>query len=155
MTEPEPQQPDEQIGYLLVRLAHTLSRRWTHDLAAHGLTARQHGVLAALAAQPGISAGALARTVMITAQGMGQLLTGLQQRGLVARQEPTGRGRPAHLTVTGEGHRILAEVRPIIEAHNSPATLGLTDDDAALLRTLLRRVHAATGDAEDPTVDGA
>jgi len=140
-------QPEDQIGYLLVRLAHTLSRHWTEDLAAHGLTARQHGVLAALAAQPGISAGALARTVMITAQAMGELLAGLEQRGLVARQPPAGRGRPAQLTLTGRGHRVLAEVQPITHAHNSPAALGLSDDEAAHLRVLLRQVLAATAGA--------
>lgn len=140
MKQPTQPQPEDQIGYLVVRLAHTLSQRWTHDLAAHGLTARQHGVLAALAAQPGISAGALARTVMITAQGMGELLVGLQQRGLVERRPPSGRGRPAQLTLTEHGHRVLAAVQPITEAHNHPTALGLTDHDAAHLRVLLQRV---------------
>lgn len=144
MTEQEHRRPEDQIGYLLVRLAHRLSRRWTHDLAAHRLTARQHGVLAALAAQPDITAGALARVVMITPQSMGELLSGLQERGLVHRQPPAGRGHPARLHLTDDGRLVLAAVRPVTDAHNSPDALGLTDDQAAQLRELLHRVLAAT-----------
>lgn len=156
MTEPARSQPppEDQIGYLLVRIAHRLSQHWTRDLAAYGLTARQHGVLATLAARPGVSANALARSVMITAQSMGDLLTGLQDRGLIARQPPAGRGRPARLALTDEGHRVLAAVEPVTEAHNSPAALGLTEADAVQLRTLLQKILAAEDPGQDRRVSG-
>lgn len=141
--------PEDQIGYLLVRIAHVLSQRWSHDLSAHGLTARQHGVLAALDVRPDISAGALARMVMITPQAMGELLSGLLERGLVDRSAPPGRGRAARLRLTDAGRRVLAEAAPVTAGHNAPAALGLDDDEAAQLRALLQRVLAATsGGAE-------
>lgn len=143
-TSPVTPPPEEQIGYLLVRIAHALTQRWTHDLSAHGLTARQHGVLAALDSQPDISAGALARTVMITPQAMGELLSGLLERGLVDRSPPPGRGRAAQLRLTDAGRRVLEAVRPVTVDHNAPAALGLDDDEAAQLRALLQRVLAAT-----------
>ena len=139
-----PAPPEEAVGYLLVRLAHTLSRRWSHDLGQHGVSARQHGVLATLAARPGVSAGALARTVMITPQAMGELLAGLEERDLVRRRPPVGRGHPASLEVTPAGRRVLQEVEGVVAASNSPATLGLTDGETAQLRRLLTKVLDAT-----------
>ena len=131
---------EDQIGYLLVRLAHTLSQRWTRDLAEHGLSARQHGVLAVLAHQPGMSSGAVARAAMITPQSMGELLTGLEDRGLVRREAAAGRGYPARVEVTEEGRRLLAAVEPVVTAHNEPVALGLTADEARRLRALLQQV---------------
>ena len=138
-------QPEDQIGYLLVRLAHTLSQRWSRDLAAHGLSARQHGVLAVLVDQPGMSSGAVARAAMITPQSMGELLSGLEDRGLVRREPAAGRGYPARVEVTDEGRRLLAEVEPIVTAHNDPGVLGLSADQARRLRALLRQVLETVG----------
>lgn len=139
--------PEEQVGYLMVRISHALAQRWTRDLAPFGVSARQHGVLAVLAARPGLSAGALAREVMITPQAMGELLAGLEERGLVLRHAPTGRGRPARLEVTTAGRRLLDEVRPVIDANNSPGALGLSPDEADTLHRLLTTML--------PAVDGS
>lgn len=136
---------EDQIGYLLVRLAHTLSQRWSRDLAAQGLSARQHGVLAVLADQPGMSSGAVARAAMITPQSMGELLTGLGDRGLVRREPAAGRGHPARVEVTDEGRSLLAAAEPIVAAHNEPTALGLSADQARQLRTLLQQVLEAVG----------
>lgn len=135
--------PEEQVGYLLVRIGQALSQRWTRDLAPHGLSARQHGVLGVLAAHPGISAGALARAAMITPQSMGELLTGLEERGLVLRHPPAGRGHPARLELTDAARVLLADVRPVVEAGNSPAALGLTAGEIGRLRELLVKVLTA------------
>lgn len=135
--------PEEQVGYLLVRIGHVLGQRWSRDLASFGLSARQHGVLGVLAADPGISAGAIARKVMITPQSMGELLAGLEERGLVLRQPPAGRGHPARLELTDAARALLAEVEPVVEAGNSPSALGLGEAEVHELRELLTKVLAA------------
>ena len=135
--------PEEQVGYLLVQVGHALSQRWARDLAPFALSARQHGVLGVLAAQPGISAGALARAVMIAPQSMGELLTGLEERGLVLRQPPSGRGHPARLELTDAARALLSEVQPVVEDSNSPQALGLTGPEVTQLRRLLTTVLAA------------
>jgi DNA-binding MarR family transcriptional regulator len=135
--------PEEQVGYLMVRIGHALGQRWARDLAPFGLTARQHGVLGVLAAHPGISAGALARKAMITPQSMGELLAGLQERGLVLRQPPAGRGHPARLELTDAARVLLAEVEPVVRTSNSSRALGLTDHEISQLRRLLTKVLPA------------
>ena len=132
--------PEEQVGYLLVRVGHALSQRWSRDLTPFGLSARQHGVLAVLAAHPGISAGALARQALITPQSMGELLVGLEERGLVRRHAPVGRGHPARLELTDTALRLLADVQPVVQASNSPDILGLTADEIGRLRDLLTKM---------------
>lgn len=129
--------PESQLGYLLVRLAHALSQRWTRELSPFGLSARQHGALAALAARPQISAGALAREAIITPQSMGELLAGLEERGLVLRRLPAGRGHPAQLELTDAGRALLVQVKPVVESSNSPEELGLTQREIDHLRDLL------------------
>lgn len=136
--------PEEQVGYLLVRVGHALGQRWARDLAAFGLTARQHGVLAVLAAEPGISAGALARKAMITPQAMGELLAGLEERGLVRRHQPAGRGHAARLELTDVAFALLAQVQPVVDASNAPSALGLTEAELVQLRALLTTVLANT-----------
>jgi DNA-binding MarR family transcriptional regulator len=135
--------PEEQVGYLLVRVGHALAQRWARDLGRFGLSARQHGVLGVLAATPGISAGGLARAAMITPQSMGELLTGLEERGLVIRHPPTSRGHPSRLEITGDARALLAEVHPVVEAGNAPGALGLTAGEVEQLRALLRKVLPA------------
>jgi DNA-binding MarR family transcriptional regulator len=135
--------PEEQVGYLIVRVGHALGQRWAQDLAPFGLTARQHGVLGVLAAHPGISAGALAREAMITPQSMGELLAGLQERGLVLRHPPAGRGHPARLELTDAARALLAQVEPVVRASNSASALGLTDREIGHLRALLAKMLPA------------
>lgn len=128
------------MGYLLVRVGHALAQRWTQALAPFGLSARQHGVLAVLARQPDIGVGALARQVMITPQSMGTLVTGLEERGLVRRRQPSGRGHAASLDVTGAGHELLARVQDVVEDSNAPETLGVTPAESAELARILAKV---------------
>lgn len=137
------QAPEDQVGYLLVRIGHALAQRWTRDLAPFKLSARQHGVLAILAARPGVSAGALAREAMITPQSMGELLAGLEERGLVTRQAPAGRGHPARLELTDAARDLLADVQPVVRTSNSPATLGLDETEIEHLHRLLTKVLPA------------
>jgi DNA-binding MarR family transcriptional regulator len=138
-------EPEEAVGYLLTRIAHVLGRRWSEDLRAYGVTARQHGALAVLAARPGISAGELARAVMITPQSTGELLDGLVARGLIERQEPAGRGRAGRLTLTAAGRRVLGDTAGVVAASNAPAALGLTAREADQLRALLTKVLHTVG----------
>lgn len=138
-----PGRPEEHVGYLLVRVGHALGQRWARDLAPYGLSARQHGVLGVIAARPGLSAGAVAREAMVTAQSMGELLAGLEERCLVLRHPPAGRGHPARLELTDTARALLADVQPVVDASNDPTVLGLTDREISHLRTLLTKVLAA------------
>lgn len=113
--------PDEFLGYTVVRLGHVLALRFETELATHGLTPSRFGVLAHLAADPGLGSGQLARLVMITPQSMGALLDELERDGLV-RRGPAIRGRLRATEVTAAGRERLRAAVPAVVALEAKST---------------------------------
>jgi DNA-binding MarR family transcriptional regulator len=140
--------PDDFLGYTVVRVAHVLSRRFEATLAAHALTPRQFAVLAHLARDPGLGSGALARLVLITPQSMGALLDELAAAGLVART-PAARGRRRETALTAAGRARLAAAAPAVVAFERDTTAALTAAERAAatraLQAVLRTALAADG----------
>jgi DNA-binding MarR family transcriptional regulator len=138
--------PDDFLGYTVVRVGHVLSRRFEATLAAHGLTPRQFAVLAHLARDPGLGAGALARLVLITPQSMGALLDELAAAGLVART-PASRGKRRETALTAAGHARLAAAGPAVVAFERAPTAAITAAEGAAanraLQTVLRTLQAS------------
>jgi DNA-binding MarR family transcriptional regulator len=131
----------------LVRTYHPAARRFGEVFAAAGLGPTQFGVLVSLAEtdvdpDPGPSQADLARQVLVRPQSMGELVTGLLDRGLVSREGAGGRGRRARLRITAAGRDALAGAVPGVNAVNDPAALGLDPDEVTMLVGLLRRVRA-------------
>jgi len=140
MTEPfVPLDPDEQLGYLLVRAADQASRRWHAALRAHGVNPRQFSVLAMLARDPGLSQAELARRVLVTPQSMSESLAGLVRAGLIAR-EPPEPGLPAQVSLTEAGRDLLAAAYPVIGSVDRATFAALTGRERDDLRRLLRKL---------------
>ena len=74
----------------------SLAARWSVVyLAPLELTPTSFSALFRLSHHPGITGAALARLILITPQGVGPLLDGMDKSGLVLREQP-GMGRPIH-----------------------------------------------------------
>lgn len=131
--------PDDFLGYTVVRVGHAVSRRFEALLAAHALTPRQFAVLAHLARDPGLGAGALARLVLITPQSMGTLLDELSAMGLVERP-PAARGHPRRTRLTPAGHGRLAEAVPAVVAFEQALAAALPAADRAAANAALHEV---------------
>lgn len=105
-------------------------RHWeallTDVLAPHGLTPVQYGLLAHLAAEPGLTQAELARRVLMRPQSMSYLLDGLVERGLVDRVGERGSGRANPIELTDSGADLLAGAWPVVKQVNSPAALGIS-----------------------------
>ncbi len=132
--------PESFVGYSLVQAGHALERRFEAALAPTGLTAREFGVLAHLARDPGMGSGQLARLVLVTPQSMGDLVAALVAAGCVERAADPGRGRRVALRLTDTGRDALTAASPIVAAFERDTIAGLTDEEAATLNRLLRRV---------------
>lgn len=135
-------QPEDITGWTLVRTYQVMARRFYATFAEDGLTPTHFGVLAQLARHPGTSQAALARSVFMTPQAMGELLTSIQTRGLITRT-PGQAGRPTPVTLTDAGRTALHRAVPRVEAMNRPEALGLTAAEDATLNTLLHKVRHA------------
>lgn len=135
--------PADVTAWTLVRAFHHVGRRFYGTLAPHGLTPQQFGVLIELVSRPGQSQAALARAVLATPQSVGELLRGMEERGLVVRVPPAGRGRPAQVHASTDGVRLLDLVTPLVLEAVRPEALGLDDDSAGALNGLLHQVVAS------------
>jgi DNA-binding MarR family transcriptional regulator len=136
--------PDDALGWTVVRLAHVLARLFEEKTRAFGLTATQFGVLATVAAEPGIGSGQLARRVLVTPQSVGEVVASLEAAGHVVRDRSGGRGRRAGIALTEPGRAVLDQAARAVAALNEPAMFGLDEDEAATLNALLHRALQAT-----------
>src|SRR3954471_6322895 len=131
--------PDAQLGYLLVRAAHEVSRSWLAAVRRHGINPTQFGTLAILAREPASSQGELARRVMVTPQSMSDSIGALVSAGLLVRHA-VERGRTARLEVTAEGQAVLRRAYPVVEAANDACFTMLSSSQRRHLMDLLDRL---------------
>jgi DNA-binding MarR family transcriptional regulator len=134
--------PETVTGWTLVRTYQLMARRFYAVLATVDLTPTHFGVLMQLSRDPGSSQAALARSVFMTPQAMGELLTGLETQGLITRS-PGAPGRPIMVTLTDTGRDAVQRAIPVIAALNEPTSLGLSNTENVTLNALLHKVRAA------------
>jgi DNA-binding MarR family transcriptional regulator len=135
--------PDDVVGWTLVRTGHALSRVFIKEMDEIGLKPHIFGILAQVRRDPGLSSAELARHVLVTPQSMGDLLRRMAADGLIDYGEPR-RGRRMRIHLTGNGSRLLDQAFEIVERMNHPSFLGLTDQESRQLNQLLHRVLTAT-----------
>lgn len=134
-------------AWTLVQAYHGIARRFGAAFAEAGLGPTQFGVLASLAADPGLGQGELARRSLVTAQSIGELIASLEARGFVERPPHPGRGRRRPVRLTDAGRHALERATPAVLAVNAPEALGLTGAEAIELNRLLHIVRRAVGSA--------
>ena len=132
-------------AWTLVQAYHGVARRFRAAFAEAGLGATQFGVLATLAAVPRLSQGELARRNLVSPQNIGELLAGLEGRGLVERPAVAGRGRQRPVRLTDAGREVLRRVTPAVHDINAPESMGLSGAEAVELNRLLHIVLRAVG----------
>lgn len=77
-------------------------------LRGYGLTMTQYTVLLALSREPGMSGAQLARACGVTQQSMGSVLTGLQNKALIARNPSPVHAKVLIAELTPAGREMLA-----------------------------------------------
>jgi DNA-binding MarR family transcriptional regulator len=133
--------PEEQLGYALVRAAAQISRPWLAAMRRHGINPRQFSVLAILIGEPTLSQGELARRVLVTPQSMSELIAALVEDGLL-RRDNVPPGRAARLRVTSKGKALLEKAYPVVEETERKSFAALSAKERAYLGTLLRKLLA-------------
>lgn len=131
------------VTWTLIRAAHQVERELTALFADWGLTPVQFGVLAHLATGAALTQAELARQVLIRPQSMNGLLDGMIGRGLLVRTGERGRGRRNPVALSPEGHQLLGNVWPAVQAANDLTGLGIDPSDARRLNNVLHRLLLA------------
>lgn len=111
--------------------------------ATHGLTPTQFGVLACLRDGDDFTKAQLARAVMVTPQSMDPLIDSLLARGLVERDGPPGRGRPAGIRITEHGRSITQRASTDVAALNTATRIGIPEHQIPELVDHLKAIREA------------
>lgn len=120
------------------------SKRMEREL---GVTALQHLVTRLVARQPGVSAGALARTLHVHPSTLTGVLRRLGRRGALVRYADASDGRRALFRLTRHGHAIGRLEAGTPEARVEVAIASLPQDDLAAAARVLARIAAALAEA--------
>lgn len=138
--ELKPSDLDEFVTWTLSRAAHLVERTMTAQIAAHGLTAVQFGVLAQVAAHGSRTRAELARAMMVRPQSVAGVIDGLVEQGVLELTGEGGRGRPNPVRLTPAGAAAFDRIWPAMAAADRSRDLGLTEEESAQLNLLLHRL---------------
>ena len=126
-----------------------------------GLTALQYTALTVLERHPDISAAHLARHSFVTGQSMADMVTSLQNRGLLERHRDPADRRRLVIALTPAGRQLLDCLRPQVAALQDRMLSLHSEAQAAELRLSLELCRQAlrggkvAGDPSDPPRPGA
>lgn len=135
------------LGYTLRRTQEMVFNNFLNNvtarLASGGLTPGQFGVIAIIAANPGLKQIALGSALGVDRSTIVAAVDKLEQRGLVERR-PVPNDRRAHaLNLTAEGQRMYKKALALIERHETRIAGGLSPQERAQLLLLLEKVARA------------
>lgn len=124
----------------LARAYRAIEARAAGDVARHGLTLAEFGVLEALYHLGPLPLGELQRKVLVSSGGITWLADGLERRRLL-RREPSERDRRVRIaSLTDDGRALLDRIFPEHAACLVEATGGLSVEERERAAKLLRRL---------------
>ncbi len=131
------------LPYLLAKLGVRMGELFSRELARDGLTLPMYRVLAALAEQGTPQRlGELAALTSVETSTLSRLLGQMQRMGLVTRDRPETNQRSLAVDLAPRGIALAARLIPRGAHYEKVATGDLSKNEAALLKSILRRVDA-------------
>ena len=126
----------------LARAHNAVAERAAADVARHGLTPAEFGVLEALHHKGPMLLSEVQRRILVSSGGITYLVDRLEKRGLVERRDCPGDRRARLAALTPAGSRLVAGIFPEHAAVIRDALTALSRDDKRaairLLRALIR-----------------
>lgn len=127
-----------KLWVVLARAYTAVAARVDADIAQHGLTTTEFGILEALHTKGPLLLGEIQRKVLVTSGGITYLVDRLVAKGLV-RREPSPRDRRARYAVlTPEGRELIERLFPPHAVEVVRAMSGLNAREQAEAIALLR-----------------
>ena len=115
-------------------------------LRPSGTTVLQYTALTVLGRRSGLTTAELARNSFVTPQTMGDLVTALERRDLVARHPDPRHARRLLISLTPAGQELLTRMESQVRALEERMLGNLTADERAELRDYLNRCRNALAD---------
>jgi len=135
---------EASLGHLATRFSRVVLRRLNTDLVAHGLgiTAEHYSLLVQLWEHNGLSQGALAEKTAKDKTTMARLAAVLDSRGLIERRPSPTDGRERLLFLSAAGKAVMDRATELATDILADAQHGISADELALCRDVLRRACA-------------
>ena len=132
---------DDLAGYFVRMVQLRMFQLFHARFGVSGLSPGLYCVLAVVAANPGVRAGALSDTLLIKRSNMTKLVDALERRGLVRRAASHVDRRSVELSLTPAGHRLIAAIKPDILEHENFALSPLSIHERRVFMGLLGKLN--------------
>lgn len=126
------------VGFHLRFAQNAVVDHFLEHVGDGSITPIQFSTLALVGANPGLSQTALSRAVGIERSSTVTIIDGLEKRGFLERRRPDRRSHALHLTASGK--RLLARLKPQVQAHDVAIAAALSDAEKRLLVDMLDRL---------------
>jgi MarR family 2-MHQ and catechol resistance regulon transcriptional repressor len=118
-----------RLWVILSRAHSAVARHAEADVARHGLTIAEFGIIEALYHVGPMLLGELQRKILVSSGGVTYLVDRLEERGLVRREPCPEDRRARYAALTPEGKRLMARIFPDHARTIERAMSGLTRAD--------------------------
>lgn len=140
-----------KLWVVLSRAQAAVARHAEADVARHGLTIAEFGILEALYHRGPLLLGELQRKILVSSGGVTYLVDRLEKRGLVERQACPSDRRARYAALTADGQALVSRIFPEHERAVARAMGGLTTAEQERATALLK--HLGTVAAGLPISD--
>lgn len=128
---------EREIGYLLKRAQQALRGRIDAALRPLNVTTPQYAVLSSLEAGAGLSSADLARRSFVTPQTMNEIVSLLEENGVVARRKANANARVRIVELTPKGRSSLTRCHRKVREVEKRMLAGIETKDIARLSSLI------------------
>jgi MarR family 2-MHQ and catechol resistance regulon transcriptional repressor len=135
--------PALKLWVVLARAYAAIQRHVDQDIAQHGLTTTEFGILEALHHKGPLLLGEIQREVLVTSGGITYLVDRLTEKGLVRREACPSDRRARYAVLTTAGERLIRKIFPAHAERIRQAMAGLGAREQAEAGVLLRKLGLA------------
>lgn len=130
------------VGFNLRRAQVAVFQDFAISLQSYRITPGQFGVLTIIQCNPGLNQTRLGEAMGVDRSTVVAVIDRLESRGLVRRAPSQNDRRSYALHLSEEGVHLMAELNPIVRAHDRRMASRLSPEEVAILNRLLARLAA-------------
>jgi MarR family 2-MHQ and catechol resistance regulon transcriptional repressor len=138
-----------KLWVVLSRAYDAVRRHAELDIARHGLTSMEFGILEVLHHKGRLLLGEIQRKVLVTSGGITYLVDRLEAKGLVKREECPEDRRARYAVLTPAGTALIKRIFPAHANALASALSGLDKSQQVQATRLLRKLGLAAGGLAD------
>lgn len=132
-----------KLFVVLSRAHNAINARLDADIAQHGLTPTEFGILEVLHHKGPLLLGEIQRKILVTSGGITYLVDRLVEKRLVKREQCPDDRRARYAVLTPAGDALIRGIFPTHARRIAQAMSGLTVREQQIAATLLRRLGLA------------